>query len=109
MEIINNIYEQLNDKFKITKDKYSTNWLKRSKSYYAYLNSTNSEASIEVLLALYGNAMKQRKSWEETAKHKTGNDKALYTAHIDYFRSIESNIENAIRKQALTMWGSKHY
>jgi hypothetical protein len=107
MEIINNIYEQLNDKFKITKDRYSTNWLKRSKSYYAYLNSTNSEASIEVLLALYGNAMRQRKSWEETAKHKSGNDKALYTAlytaHTDCFRNIESNIESAIRKQALTM------
>ena len=33
---------------------------------------------------------------------KSGNDKALYTAHTEYFRNIEINIENAIRKQATT-------
>ena len=47
MEIVNTLYEQLNRKLKITKYDYSRDWLKKSKGYLAYIQSSKNTASLD--------------------------------------------------------------
>ena len=103
MEIVNTLYEQLNRKLKITKYDYSRDQLKKSKGYLAYIQSSKNTASLDVLFALYGQAIKQRTMWEEGGKRRNGSAKELYKEHTEYFKDIERTIENEIRQQALTM------
>ena len=103
MEIANQTYQQLNNRFKITKYDYSKDWLKKSKGYLAHLQSSQSEASLEALIALYGTAIRQRRMWEQSGENRSGSDKALYNEHSDYFRNIENAAHNEIKQQALTM------
>ena len=103
MDIVKTLYEDLHDKYRITKYDYSRQWLKKSKGYMAYIHSTNQRPSLEVLFALYGQAIRQRQVWENSEKGKTGSEKAIYTQHTDYFKKIELRLEEEIRNQALTM------
>ena len=57
MSIVDITYEKLNNTIGISKYEYSEDWLKKSKSYYAYLNSTGAEASYDVLLGIWGEAL----------------------------------------------------
>jgi len=103
MDLVNYLYEQLHTDYKITQYDYSRTWLKKDKSYFAYLKSSKSKASIDVLVAILGEAIKQRNIWEESARQKRGTDKDFYQRRADYFSEIESTAYNAIRQQALTM------
>jgi hypothetical protein len=88
---------------KITKYDYSRQWLGKSKGYLAYLQSTKSQPSLNVLFALYGQAIRQRQIWQRSTETKHGNDKAIYNENTRYFADIENSIEKEIRQQALTM------
>ena len=103
MEIVNTLYEQLDGKLKITKYDYSKDWLKKSKGYLAYIQSSKNTASLDVLLALYGQAIKQGTMWGEGGENRNGSAKELYREHTKYFKDIETTIENEIKQQALTM------
>ncbi len=103
MEIVNNTFEQLNNRLGITKYDYSKEWLKKSKGYLAYIQSSKNKASLDVLFALYGAAIKERTMWEEGGENRSGSAKELYKEHTEYFKDIERTIENEIRQQALTM------
>jgi hypothetical protein len=103
MEIVNNTFEQLNNRLGITKYDYSKEWLKKSKGYLAHLQSSKSSASLDALVALYGTAIQQRRMWEQSGANRSGSEKALYNEHTDYFRNIENAAHNEIKQQALTM------
>ena len=103
MDIVRTLYEDLHRKYKITKYDYSRQWLKKSKGYLAHIDSTNNCPSLEVLLALYGQAIRQRQVWEKGEQDSCGSEKAIYTQNTDYFKNIEHQLEREIRKQALTM------
>ena len=103
MDIVDNLYEQLQRKYRITQYDYSTNWLKKGKGYFAYLQSTNSKANVDVLIGILGEALKQKALWEKTGKNKNGVDKAVYKQHAEYFGEIQRKAENAIKHEALLM------
>ena len=103
MDIVDNLYEQLQRKYRITQYDYSTNWLKKGKGYFAYLQSSKSKANVDVLFGIYGEALKQKALWENTGKNKNGTDKAVYEQHTGFFDNIVRTAENAIKKQALLM------
>ena len=103
MDIVDNLYEQLQRKYRITQYDYSTNWLKKGKGYFAYLQSSKSKANVDVLFGIYGEALKQKALWENTGKNKNGTDKAVYEQHTGFFENIVRTAENAIKKQALLM------
>ena len=103
MELVNKLFEQLHNKYNITKYDYSTTWLKKGKGYLAYLQSTDSEASLDVLIGILGEAMKQKELWEGSAKGKRGTDKLVYQQHAEYFAEVQRNAESAIKQQALSM------
>ena len=68
MNIIDETYVKLNKELNVTGYDYSTNWLKRSKSYYAYLKSSGAKASNDVLLGILGEALRRKIGEEETNK-----------------------------------------
>ena len=69
--IIEHTYKELADtgELRLTEKDYSTNYLGRCKSYYAYLKSTGRQASTDVLLKLWAQlrlAEKQAKTRNKT-------------------------------------------
>lgn len=103
MRTVRAIYEQLHKDYRITGYEYSRQWLKKSRGYYAYLKSTDSEANKEVLLALYGEAIRRRKLWEQSTKEGNGRHRTLYARHLAYFKTLEADIAQIIRQEALTI------
>jgi hypothetical protein len=103
MEIVENLYAQLHRHYRLTQYDYSKHWLKKGKGYFAYLQSSKSKANVDVLLGIYGEALKQKALWESTGKNKNGTDKAVYEQHTGFFENIVRTAENAIKKQALLM------
>lgn len=102
MELVKTLYEELNGRYKLSKYDYSRQWLKKSKHYWAYIESANTTPSREVLFALYGEAIRQRRLWEESENNNGGRIDS-YKQHADYFRNIEHSIAEEIRKQSLTI------
>ena len=75
--IIENTYKTLANtgELDLTEKEYSTNYLGRCKSYYAYLKSTGKQPSTEVLLQLWAQlrlAEKQEKT-KNKSKHSSKN------------------------------------
>lgn len=103
MEIVNTLYEQLNRKLKITKYDYSRDWLKKSKGYLAYIQSTKNDASLDCLFGLYGAAIRHSTMWEDLVENGSEAAKELYKEQSEYFRDIERTIEKEIRQTAATM------
>ncbi|MDP6587458.1 MAG: hypothetical protein QF535_22615 [Anaerolineales bacterium] len=103
MEIVKTLYEDLNARYRLSKYDYSRQWLKKSKHYMAYIESTKATPSREVLFALYGEAIRNRRMWEISEESKRGCEIGAYKQHLDYFRNIEHSIEKEIRKQSLTI------
>tara|TARA_Y100000310_G_C20131373_1_gene556002 strand:+ start:260 stop:571 length:312 start_codon:yes stop_codon:yes gene_type:complete len=103
MELVKTLYEELNGKYKLSKYDYSRQWLKKSKHYLAYIESANKTPSKEVLFALYGEAIRQRRIWEKSEKSDRGCAVDIYKQHTEYFRNIEHTIAEEIKQQSLTM------
>jgi hypothetical protein len=103
MEIVNNLFELLSEKYHITKYAYSTDWLRKSKGYFAYLQSTNNTPSLDVLFGLYGEALRRKEMWKELARGKKDIDRTIYNEHAHFFTNIVSELENEIRQQSMTM------
>lgn len=103
MELVNDLFKQLHNRYSITQYDYSRTWLKKGKGYFAYLQSSKQQPNVDVLIAILGEAMKQRALWESSAEEKRGTDKAVYKQHADYFTEIERSAENAIKQHALRM------
>ena len=101
MNIVKTLYEELNARYRLSKYEYSRQWLKKSKHYLAYIESANKTPSKEVLFALYGEAIRQRRIWEKSEQSGRGCAVEIYKQHTDYFRNIEHNIAEEIRQQSL--------
>ena len=80
--IIEHTYKELANtgELRLTEKDYSTNYLSRCKSYYAYLKSTGRQASTDVLLKLWA----QLRLAEKQAKTR---NKTKY----DFFKKYQPN------------------
>ena len=91
--IIENTYTALANtgELRLTEKDYSTNYLGRCKSYYAYLKSTGRQASTEVLLKLWAQLRLAEK--QATTKNKTKYDffKKHQPSHLQKTASELSN------------------
>jgi len=70
--IIENTYKELANtgELHLTEKDYSTNYLGRCKSYYAYLKSTGKQASTDVLLKLWAQLRLAEKQANKKSKTK---------------------------------------
>ena len=75
-EFLNEVSERVsNINEGISKYEFSKEYLNKSESYYAYLTSTNSNESANVLKNLYANVVKKAQLCEEIArKYKVRNE-----------------------------------
>jgi hypothetical protein len=93
MEIVNDLFQQLHSRFQITQYDYSRNWLKKGRGYFAHLQSSKTKPKADVLLAILGEAMKQKAVWESSAKHTDGASRTYHQQQADYFGEIQRSAE----------------
>ena len=97
-EFLNEIYERVrNINEGISKYEFSKDYLDKSESYYAYLTSTNSNESANVLKNLYKNALKKAQLCEVIArKYKVRNE-----AKRNEYLSIAEDTLNEFKRSAI--------
>ena len=98
--IIEHTYKELADtgELHLTEKDYSTNYLGRCKSYYAYLKSTGRQASTDVLLKLWAQlrlAEKQAKT-----RYKTKYD-FFFKTQPNHFQKTASELSNKVLGEIL--------
>ena len=101
MSIVDITYEKLNNTIGISKYQYSKDWLKKSMSYYAYLNSTGAEASNDVLLGIWGEALRKTHLCEELAK-KYGNT-LTFNENKRVYETIAEDVSSELKRTAMEM------
>jgi len=105
MNIVDEIFSKLRRRNNnLTAQDFSLEWLGKSKSYYAYLQSTGAEPSLEAVLKLYGSALKQRKKWETHIERNKGkHDMSHLEGVAAFYGQLSEQIETRIKKTALMM------
>lgn len=105
MNIVDEIFSKLRRRNNtLTAQDFSLEWLGKSKSYYAYLQSTGAEPSLEAVIKLYGNALKQRKKWDSyLERNKDKHDVAHLEGVAEFYGQLSEHIETKIKKTALRM------
>ena len=91
--IIEHTYKDLADtgELRLTEKDYSTNYLGRCKSYYAYLKSTGRQASTDVLLKLWAQLRLAEKQANKKSKTKYDFFKKHQPSHLQKMASELSN------------------
>jgi hypothetical protein len=105
MNIVNETFSKLQRRNNtLTAYDFSTEWLKKSKGYYAYLQSTGAEPSYDAVLGLYGTALKQQKHWNNyIERNKSKHDISHLEGVADFYRQLTEQIETKIKKTAISM------
>jgi len=105
MNIVDEIFSKLRRRNNhLTAQDFSLEWLGKSKSYYAYLQSTGAEPSLEAVLKLYGSALKQQKHWTNYVERNRGKHDVSHIEGVaEFYAQLSEHIETKIKKTALTM------
>jgi len=83
---------------------YSTDWLKKSKGYYAYLKSSGEEAGYDAVLGLYGEALKRHNHWQRYIENNKGKHEVSHLMPITaFYGEIADTVLDSIRKTAIKM------
>jgi len=108
MTFTENIYHQLTDLTYVSTDKFSTEWLGQSRSYYSSNKARGIEASSTALVKLMNRLTEHKAALEQNAKHPFFLENAeRYEALAKLVgqeianRSIKSNIANRVVKDML--------
>ena len=105
MNIVENVFKKLNRGNKsVSAYEYRTDWLKKSKGYYAYLKSTGEEAGYDAVFGLYGEALKRHDYWTKYIEKNRGKHEISHLLPITaFYGEIADAVLDSIRKTAIKM------
>ena len=105
MKIVDDVFKKLNNKNrKLSAYDYSTDWLKKSKGYYAYLKSSGEDAGYDAVIGLYGEALKRHNHWSRyIEKNKDKHEVSHMLSITALYEEIADSVLDSIRKTAIKM------
>ena len=101
-KIIESAFDELNRNYSVTQYDFSTDWLGKSKSYYGYLKSSGAQAGNEVLLAIWGEALRRKRDAEYLAGLST--KPVIRLSHknrAEYYSNMANEVQGKLRDAAL--------
>ena len=107
--LVTNIVDEVFMKLKKRNNKlsayeYSTEWLKKSRGYYAYLKSSGADVGTDVLVALYGKTQESSDFWRNYTEVNKERSKEPHVISIrDFHIKLAERVEKELRKTAMMM------
>jgi hypothetical protein len=98
-EVISEAYDHLHEHNLVGNQyQFSRDWLKKSKSYFGYLKSSQSETTTHVVLNLWAECRRQRMNWQNAANDnvKCASSKAVFENLAQQSEQVERYVSEAV-------------